>query len=327
MLYDKPHFRITPWPAEGIPLPARLEAHSVDLISSGDDVRLVAPFRDWVTGTGRNARPLNLVPGQLYLRVANTDLDDPDAVENLIAQVGPLGLNRYAGGGFGSPFAGHLDYFDDYEDEVAEDELEHGREFVPDDMERRWMALGDLGVSDETLEQFLAAAGLVKDAVTVKRLLLDGDLDVPPWQMLDVYAYNYPIWDNDTYGLQDGRLDPLDVDCAAALTRLLDQTVSSAVGGFSPRLFDRVTGVPDRFADLWSFVPLYSIMMAELFNHIVLEAPTRRCANPRCNQLFVHQDGRAQKGTNRSRGVLYHSASCARAVAQRAYRERKRRNS
>lgn len=325
-LYDKTHFRITPWPAEGIPLPRRLLAFSVNLVKRGDDVRLISPRRDPFSGEGEAARQLDLTPGQLYLRVANTDLDDPDAVERLIAQIGSLGLDRYADGVYGAPFAGHIDYFDDYEDELREDLISEGVELQPDYVERQWLALRELGRDDETLEQFIAAAGLVKDAVTLKRLLLDGHLDVPEWEMLDIYAYNHPIWDNDTYTIQGGLLEPFDSQTAQTLSWMLDQTVTSALAAFGPRLHEVFTGSRgDLEMDLWSHVPLYSVMMAELFNHIVLQAPTRLCANTRCNQLFAFQQGRVMKGTSRSRGVLYCSASCARAVAQRSYRQRRRR--
>jgi hypothetical protein len=130
-----------------------------------------------------------------------------------------------------------------------------------------------------------------------------------------------PIWDRETHIRRGGVVEPFDMKTADALSWLLDVTVTSALSGFGPRLNDKLSNAAENWADLWSFVPLYSIMMAELFNHIVSGAPTRRCANTRCNQLFAYQQGRVTKGTGRSRGVLYCSASCARAVAQRAYRQ------
>lgn len=309
----------------GDPLPERLVANSVNLITARNEVRLVTPLVDPTTGRGERARPLDLVPGQLYLHVANTDLNDPAAVEKLIARIGSFGLDRYSHGVYGAPFAGHVDHFNDYEDEVSEDLISEGIDYLPDGIERRWMALRELDDDYETLEQFLAAAGLIKDAVTLKRLLIDGHLDIPDWEMLDIYAYNHPIWDNDTYHQNKGRLKAFGSDTAQALAWLLDQSVTSALAAFGPRLHERFTGSRGQLeVDLWAHVPLYSVMMAELFNHIVSQAPTRRCANTRCNQLFAYQEGRVVKGTSRSKGVLYCSAACARAVAQRAYRQRKR---
>jgi hypothetical protein len=163
--------------------------------------------------------------------------------------------------------------------------------------------------------------------VTVKRLLLDEQLDVPAWQMIDIFAYNHPIWDNDEYHLRSGELEPLEHDTGEALADRYTRchTVRATPDGGIQGRARRGRGQARTFNRPLVFRPLYSIMMAELFNHIVLQAPTRRCANTRCSQLFVHQQGRATKGTSRSRGVLYCSASCARAVAQRAYRQRKHR--
>lgn len=70
--------------------------------------------------------------------------------------------------------------------------------------------------------------------------------------------------------------------------------------------------------------PLHAICALELFNHIVDNAEYHSCANERCNQTFVHQHGRAEKGQRRSSGVIYCSPECARATAQREYRRRKR---
>lgn len=69
--------------------------------------------------------------------------------------------------------------------------------------------------------------------------------------------------------------------------------------------------------------PLHAICALELFNHIVDNADYHTCANERCRRTFVHQQGRAEKGQRRSRGVLYCTSECARATAQREYRRRK----
>lgn len=52
--------------------------------------------------------------------------------------------------------------------------------------------------------------------------------------------------------------------------------------------------------------------------------PVRTCANETCGQWFTRQRGRAEAGQYRSTGVLYCSAPCAKAQAQRGYRRRKR---
>ena len=69
---------------------------------------------------------------------------------------------------------------------------------------------------------------------------------------------------------------------------------------------------------------LYSICCLEIYNHLVEQTSYRRCRNERCGRLFVRQVGRAKFGQYRTRGVLYCSASCARAQAQRELRRRRR---
>jgi hypothetical protein len=66
-----------------------------------------------------------------------------------------------------------------------------------------------------------------------------------------------------------------------------------------------------------SGIPLHAGLALELFNHIVDNVEYHICANDRCQQTFVHQQGRSAKGQRRTRGVLYHSPECARATAQR----------
>jgi hypothetical protein len=71
-------------------------------------------------------------------------------------------------------------------------------------------------------------------------------------------------------------------------------------------------------------VPLYAICALELFNHVIVNAEYRICANENCRRTFVHQQGRSEKGQQRSRGVKFCTAACARATAQRDYRRRRR---
>lgn len=69
-------------------------------------------------------------------------------------------------------------------------------------------------------------------------------------------------------------------------------------------------------------VSLYATCCLERHNHVVDEIPYKRSAH--CRRLFVHHRGRAEHHQHRSRGVKYCSVQCARAAAQRAYRERSR---
>ena len=69
---------------------------------------------------------------------------------------------------------------------------------------------------------------------------------------------------------------------------------------------------------------LYHLCCLELYNHIVEGATYRTCANEPCGRTFVRQQGRAEHGQYRTKGVKYCSASCARAQAQRELRRRNR---
>lgn len=71
---------------------------------------------------------------------------------------------------------------------------------------------------------------------------------------------------------------------------------------------------------------LYPICALELYKHVIEAAEYSVCQNEACRRLFVRQQGRAQFGQHRTRGVLYCTSSCARAQAQRAYRRRQRSN-
>jgi hypothetical protein len=347
VLYDKSQLRITPWPREGIPLPTTIttvprrvvDAHGNERL---DSVQRAVMDRMSTTNPGPPIPTTRLALGQLYLKVVNTDLRDRRQVERLLAEVGGLGLEYYqggieieyfqGGGSYGSPFTFYVEYFREYEDMMADEYAAEELTFDPELEEPLWSALASPdGEPGANLDQYLACAGLIQDAVTIKRILIDQDPHVPKWRMLDILAHDEPIWDNHTYQERGGDISALlDEPVRESLATLLDRLITPALAPFGPRLIEtgritypELTDSADAVEiDRWKHAPVYSIMMAELFNHIVLDAPTRRCA--KCNQLFVHQQGRAIKGTNRSRGVLYCTASCARAAAQRAYRARKR---
>lgn len=65
-------------------------------------------------------------------------------------------------------------------------------------------------------------------------------------------------------------------------------------------------------------------MMLQLVDLVAADVPAKQCANETCTTWFATQDGRAEYGQHRTKGVLYCSRSCARAQAQREYRRRKR---
>jgi hypothetical protein len=63
-------------------------------------------------------------------------------------------------------------------------------------------------------------------------------------------------------------------------------------------------------------------MALELYNHACEDAVYKICQNETCRRLFVRQEGRSLHGQHRRTGVKYCTSECARAQAQRSYRQR-----
>ena len=112
-------------------------------------------------------------------------------------------------------------------------------------------------------------------------------------------------------------------DPARALATFFEHTLTSALTTFHPRL--NITQPAHRPAHGWlagATVSYFATCCLELHNHIVENATYRRCQNDHCGRTFVRQTGRAEAGQHRRHGILYCSNHCARATAQRRYRER-----
>jgi hypothetical protein len=111
-------------------------------------------------------------------------------------------------------------------------------------------------------------------------------------------------------------LEPLE----EAVEFMLRGVLNDGLAPFHPRL-DYVNSSP---FDDWRDIPLFSVLCLEIFNHLAERAVHRLCQNPSCRRVFVRQHGRAAQSQHRRSGVRYCSVLCARAQAQRAYRERSR---
>jgi hypothetical protein len=63
-------------------------------------------------------------------------------------------------------------------------------------------------------------------------------------------------------------------------------------------------------------VGLFTGLAAQVFNLIVEGLPVRVCVNETCQSRFVRQSGRSRKNQQRTTGVVFCSAACAKAQAQ-----------
>jgi hypothetical protein len=93
--------------------------------------------------------------------------------------------------------------------------------------------------------------------------------------------------------------------------------LNAALFVFAPRVMVRDAPPPQ--------VTIYNIFAAQIANDIHEGTTLLICQNERCPVTFTKQRGRAAEyGAHRTKGVLYCSNSCAKAVAQRALRLRRR---
>jgi hypothetical protein len=104
---------------------------------------------------------------------------------------------------------------------------------------------------------------------------------------------------------------PHSADFADAL-----EDLNAALFVFAPRVMVR-DAVPLR-------ATIYNVFAAQIANDIYEGTTLMKCRNERCPVTFTKQRGRAEYGAHRTKGVLYCSNSCAKAVAQRALRLRRR---
>src|SRR5262249_15800607 len=138
-----------------------------------------------------------------------------------------------------------------------------------------------------------------------------GDV-VEPWQAIDNLWTGF-MWSEEVSGTPENT-----DDAWVAFVTLLNE-------GLRPYQA-RAEYVPHEFLETettigWPHPDLYSGLCLQLLNIITEDLPILRCANSRCERVFIRQEGRASKGQHRTAGVMYCSRQCARAQANRNYRQ------
>jgi hypothetical protein len=96
---------------------------------------------------------------------------------------------------------------------------------------------------------------------------------------------------------------------------------------FHARLELHIAGIPEVRDEAHIGIPrpdLFEALCLQLHQLVVADLPVRECANEACRRAFTRQRGTAEYGQYRTKGVLYCSAPCAKAQAQREYRRRQR---
>jgi hypothetical protein len=319
-LDEQSHFRITVWPSVPLPLP-RYTRRDKYLLDSTCSALIGSP--ESVEVTERR--------GEAYLRLYGLDLDDPQAIlayanaHGVFFDVGWVHKRLIGTGPFREPYP-------------AEDELEQIRRVYSTDPRLTSSLADEDGLFVGTLDGFRHAARCIRDLTTAWRMVkgeIGADpsaLEALPVRTAGANPY-LDVKDVLLRGLSEllsgfrpivgsGPPDPdpepefdlprwtPDDDREAEESPIGVTTVPSGALRLEARSSPRVDGLEE-------------ICALELFNHIVSGEVYRQCQNENCRRLFVLQYGRARHGMNKREGVMYCSASCARATAQRAYRRRK----
>jgi hypothetical protein len=361
---DNAQLRIAPWPGGGIPLPARWRTSRCELRPGWGGEPVIDFVLPPGAKRGRHVSqrvPVGLDPGETYLKLAAVDLDDESSVASFLSDYGYLGVRRLREQQE-SPFDNVISGYDEIVDKLTPDEVESDEELVqslqlidelrPGERPTPLLTLEEQAADEEvdenatpfdehrngieTFAEFRAAAGLIQDALALWRFVRgEIGIDDHAWRLYqppDAKWTEEMLRDLEQVGLTGEGLEMRRRSFELEPIVMLDNILAPALREFSPRVLNRhLVGYAmlqgpyyEMTASPWVDIDLYSLCCAEFFNHIAEHVPYRRCANDRCQRLFVNQEGRAKKGQRRSTGVLYCSASCARAVAQRTYRRRRR---
>lgn len=272
---------------------------------------------------GRRATGSDVPAGEIYLRLAEIDLRDPAQICDFANTYDKLNVHEAS---LWNP-SFHLTVTPEEAQEISTARERMGSILVheqPDGFSNPAEAARS-DFDSESVEGFRIAAAVLRDALYAWRFLRgEIDFDEHEWESGE-YRRTWKYAKGKTRKEQRTQFQVTAID---VLTDLFD----SALHPFHPGVtFDHTT-LGSRGSTAIELVAsherqaldLYPICALELYKHIVEDTDYSVCQNETCGRLFVRQQGRAQYGQHRTRGVLYCTNSCARAQAQRAYRRRER---
>lgn len=329
-----------PRPALGFPGPvglwdggAFIAYELVEALGLIDDVRFRHPppgsrqgqleanerrFRIW-------EREEALGRGEVYLRLKKLDLDDVDHVLDFVStfdvlDIRALDVRRIDRQWYGViqepivPLGALLNYpgfgSRDHSKSVPSRQL---RESVISTIELQRSETPTWLVR-ETLEEFRWGARAICDLHTAWTVL-SGGADV-----------REAVWRNPL--VAGGEMESGEAEFQART--FLETTMRIALDGFSPRMWITDGEGNPAYGAMVSSAPsdvtLFEILVLELFRHIAEDAVFKTCENEMCRRTFVRQEGGSAHGQSRLKGVRYCSRLCAKAVSQRRYRQRHKRN-
>jgi hypothetical protein len=328
-------FRITTWPAQGLPQTRGLRPEELRLTPDRVFVPSLGAFALWdnweegiedrllleafaselPTLRADHERAAALADvGEIYLELATLDLEDDNAIAGFVANFGVLGVAHEHFAFFKSLPGFHSQSIQRLADAWPAERLGQSRN---DYLEQRGAT--SYGALVETFEEFRFGARCVRDMLRAASLTLGSHVPARAEQAFTEEWLSIPA----------EQLDALRDEAHAAGVELtltdeasdlfLRELLSEGLRPFHPRV---IYANEAQLGNTHPSVPLYAICCLELFNHLAQHATYRQCANENCGRPFVHQRGRAEHGQHRGRGVRYCSSHCARAQAQRNYRRR-----
>jgi hypothetical protein len=327
-------FRITLWPGRQLPHPGSYEGlwllregvlgpavtavgevtagAKAFAVSESERVALTAELAAAERRAGLRERQDVQATGEVYLELEGLDLEDEEAILVFVNRFGLLGLSS---DGFAAIRS--LPWYADALAALSSSTPGFNVQPQPYFGGTRMITVA------ETLEEFRLAAQILRDLRLAYDVVRDGRGNEMQWKSTTAFADAFSAREleiaPDLYAV---RSEP---QPGAVVATFFERTLTAGLESFHPRV--SVTAPQHRPDHGWlsgATVPFYATCCLELYNHIAEDAIYRRCENPTCGRLFVRQKGRSDAGQHRREGVKYCSNHCARAVAQRKYRERKR---